>query len=308
MNKLNIDKISKKAVSFALSNKKLVLEATAFAFSLVLIAFVATIVGKARAERREREILEKEALERSAEREEKIAMIRAVVEKLPPKTQKALRVDDIDTFISDTKSAAAFYRSSVRDGVSLLYLCDKKHALPQGYAPSDLVSLTSGSTYTVGRTGINLRRDAAVALDTMAAAAVKDGVKLSVNSAYRSYEYQKVVFNRWVQIDGEEEAERESSRPGTSQHQLGTAIDFGSIDESFYYTKECQWLTAHAQEYGWSLSFPDGYENETGYKWECWHFRYIGIPACRYQKKYFGDIQQFMLEFLDAWVNLYPPM
>ena len=57
----------------------------------------------------------------------------------------------------------------------------------------------------------------------------------------------------------------------------------------------------NAAKYGWSLSFPQGYEDVTGYMWECWHFRYIGEEACRFQKKWFSDIQQFMIEFLDAW-------
>ena len=303
----NIDfaKIQKKITDFAVKNKKTVLLATAGLFLLAAVCALSASIGASRAEKRERQAqLEREAEQKAAE-EAKLQAVREVASRLSPRAQSAIKIDNLDSFINDVLAAAQFYRSSVRDGVSLLYLCDKKHFLPDGYAPSDLVQLTSGATYSVGRAGIYLRRDAAVALDTMAVAAIKDGVKLAVNSAYRSYEYQKTVFNRWVQIDGEKEAERESSRPGTSQHQLGTAVDFGSIDETFFYTKECKWLYEHAAEYGWSLSFPDGYEDATGYKWECWHFRYIGIPACRFQKKYFSDIQQFMLEFLDEWIKIH---
>ena len=306
MNKTDFSEISRKITDFALANKKMILRSTAMLFLIILVALIASCVGSARAEKRAKEAEAALAMEQKARENAKLEAVRSVVARLSPRAQAAIKIDNLDTFLSDVLSAAQFYRSSVRDGVSLLYLCDKKHYLPAGYAPSDLVQLTTGSTYTVGRAGIYLRRDAAVALDTMAAAAIKSGIKLPVNSAYRSFEYQKTVFNRWVQIDGEEEAERESSRPGTSQHQLGTAVDFGSIDETFFYTKECRWLYEHAAEYGWSLSFPDGYEDVTGYKWECWHFRYIGIPACRFQKKYFSDIQQFMLEFLDEWVKAYP--
>ena len=295
-----------KAVQYALDNKKLILRATAFTLALFVLIVISCCVGSSRAKKRLANLEQEMEESRLAAEKAKSDAIFAVVSTLSPRAQAAIKIDDIDAFLADVNTAIVFYRSSIRDGVSLLYLCDKTHYLPTGYAPSDLVQLSSGSTYSVGRSGIYLRRDAAVALDTMAAAAIKDGIKLPVNSAYRSYEYQKTVFNRWVQIDGEEEAERESSRPGTSQHQLGTAIDFGSIDETFFYTKECKWLYAHAAEYGWSLSFPDGYEDVTGYKWECWHFRYIGIPACRFQKKYFSDIQQFMLEFLDAWIKKYP--
>ena len=60
-------------------------------------------------------------------------------------------------------------------------------------------------------------------------------------------------------------------------------------------------LAENAGDYGWSLSFPDGYEDVTGYRWECWHFRYLGIPAVEFQRKWFSDVQQFMLEFIHAW-------
>ena len=98
-----------------------------------------------------------------------------------------------------------------------------------------------------------------------------------------------------------EEAERESARPGTSQHQLGSAIDFGSITDDFDETTMGKWLYANASKYGWSLSFPKNYEDITGYRWECWHFRYIGVPACQMQRKWFGNVQQYMLEFIDLW-------
>ena len=135
----------------------------------------------------------------------------------------------------------------------------------------------------------------------MAAEALKNGYKIYAGSTYRSYEYQKNLFQKWVRIDGLEEAERESAREGTSQHQLGTAIDFGSIEDSFIETSQGKWLNEHSEEYGWSLSFPQGYEDVTGFRWECWHFRYIGIEACKFQKKWFNDVQQYMMEFIDAW-------
>ena len=300
--KTNNDKITQ----FALAHKSLILKATALVSALFILIAISCCVGSSRAKKRLATMEKEMEAEAIAKEKAKFQMANAVISKLSSRAQAAIKIDNIDEFLADASSAALFYRSSIRDGVSLLYLCDKKHYLPSGYAPTDLVQLSSGPTYSVGRSGIYLRREAAVALDTMATEAAREEIKLAVNSAYRSYEYQQTVFARWVQIDGEEEAERESSRPGTSQHQLGTAVDFGSIDESFFYTKECKWLYEHAANYGWSLSFPDGYEDVTGYKWECWHFRYIGIPACRFQKKYFSDIQQFMLEFLDVWVKTYP--
>lgn len=190
-----------------------------------------------------------------------------------------------------------------QDDLSLYYLIDKNHLVDENYVPTHLVKLQSNDFYVVNKNDIYLREDAELALREMAGNAKKDGITLDVSSTYRSYQYQKNLFDYWVKVDGLEEAERESAKPGTSQHQLGVAIDFGSIDDDYDLTPAGRWMYEHASEYGWSLSFPKGYEDVTGYRWECWHFRYIGIEACKFQKKWFGDVQQFMLEFLDEWKN-----
>ena len=132
----------------------------------------------------------------------------------------------------------------------------------------------------------------------------KDGITLVVSSTFRSYDYQKMIYERNVKQMGKEAADRESAVPGTSQHQLGTAVDFGSITDDFAETKAGKWLEANAMKYGWSLSFPQGYEPVTGYRWECWHYRYIGIPACAFQEKWFKNVQQYMMEFIYAWKQL----
>ena len=132
----------------------------------------------------------------------------------------------------------------------------------------------------------------------MGQAANKASVTLVVASAYRSYRYQKSLFARYASQYGESEAERFSARAGTSQHQLGTVFDFGSVSDAYAQTKAGKWLAENAAKFGFSLSFPQGYEKVTGYKWECWHFRYIGVQACEMQSKWFSDIQQYMLEVL----------
>jgi len=179
-------------------------------------------------------------------------------------------------------------------------LVDKKHSLPAGYAPSDLVTLTDGS-YRVSRNGLTLRRTAATALDEMAKAARADGVTLVASSTYRSYEYQTQVYNRNVREMGQEAADRESARPGHSQHQTGLVVDFGSIDDSFAATAAGRWMTANAPRFGWSLSFPDGYEAVTGYRWESWHYRYVGKGLAAFIDNYFDGIQQYALRFLHEW-------
>jgi D-alanyl-D-alanine carboxypeptidase len=188
----------------------------------------------------------------------------------------------------------------LNDDPYLWALVDKAHALPEGYVPGDLVELTGGS-YEVSRRGLLLREAAAEALEEMAAAARAEGITLTASSTYRSYDYQTEVYGRNVRESGQETADRESARPGRSQHQLGLVADFGSIDDSFAGTAEGRWMAANAGRFGWSLSFPPGYEALTGYRWESWHYRYVGRDLCAFIDTYFDGIQQYALQFIDAW-------
>ncbi len=187
------------------------------------------------------------------------------------------------------------------DSEGLLVLADKSHSLGPDYAPDDIVPLGKNRAYVPGREGLSLRAPAEEALHRMALAAKGDGITLTASSSYRSYEYQRTVYEREVRLYGKETADRQSARPGTSQHQLGTAVDFGSITDAFADTAAGKWLKAHGPAWGWSLSFPEGYESVTGYRWESWHWRYVGAEAAAFQKKWFNDVQQFMLEFIEAW-------
>ena len=190
-------------------------------------------------------------------------------------------------------------------GDPFLYtLVDKSHALPPGYAPDDLALLAGvegGDSYRISRHGLLLRKTAAEALEEMAAAAKAEGIVLTVGSAYRSYDYQVEVYNRIVGELGQEAADRESARPGHSQHQTGLALDFAPIDDSFAALPEGKWVLANAGRFGWSLSFPDGYESVTGYRWESWHYRYTGKDMVSFIDTYFGGIQQYALRFLHEW-------
>jgi D-alanyl-D-alanine carboxypeptidase len=180
----------------------------------------------------------------------------------------------------------------------LLVLVDKAHPLPSDAVPPDLVSLND-YRLSVSRKELQLRKSIMPAVLAMDNAARAAGAPLLYSSSYRSYDYQADVYARAVQQEGQAQADRESARPGASQHQLGTVIDFGSITDAFADTRQGRWLAAHAWEYGFSLSYPDGYEAVTGYRHESWHYRYITKPAARLQREFFGDVQQYMLVFLN---------
>jgi D-alanyl-D-alanine carboxypeptidase len=187
----------------------------------------------------------------------------------------------------------------LKEAAGLLVLVDKKHSLPPGWEPPDLVNLKD-YPLRISRQDFQLRAVVMPALLEMAQAASRDGAPLLLSSTYRSEVYQRTVYSRNVRELGQAAADRESARPGHSQHQLGTVIDFGSISDDFAGTKMERWLDANAWKYGFSLSFPDGLEELTGYRYESWHFRYIGRPAAEMARVFFGGVQQFLLEFLHS--------
>ncbi len=221
--------------------------------------------------------------------------LQRVIASLPIRTQQGIANGDPAEFVADLEAVLA------ADTDGLLVLVDKQHPLPEGYAPADIVALEQNDAYLLNRSDLSLRVPVEQALRRMALAAKEDGITLLASSTYRSYDYQVTVYERNVRQMGQTAADRESARPGTSQHQTGTVVDFGSITDEFADTAAGKWLAANAASFGWSLSFPQGYEDVTGYRWECWHYRYIGEEAAAFQKKWFSDVQQFMLEFIDAW-------
>lgn len=182
----------------------------------------------------------------------------------------------------------------------LFVLVDKSTPLPEDYVPEDLVDLTEyQDRLTLNREGLSLRKVIMPDLLAMVEDAAREGITLDLSSTYRSYAYQEWLFQYWVDQLGRERAERSSARPGSSQHQLGTAIDFGSVTGPFAQHPAGRWLAEKGWRYGFSLSYPQEYEEVTGYIYEPWHFRYITRPGTRLERFFFDGIQQYFLEFWD---------
>jgi zinc D-Ala-D-Ala carboxypeptidase len=153
---------------------------------------------------------------------------------------------------------------------------DKTRSLqPPGYLPPDLVGVDAHGRPCPG-SNLSVRGIAQPALQAMIAAAARDGVDLSVVSAFRSYDTQVATYNYWVGQLGQAEGDRRSAKPGHSEHQLGLALDFNLLDDSFGGSKEGKWLAENAWKYGFAMSYPPGKESITGYTYEPWHFRYVG--------------------------------
>lgn len=129
-----------------------------------------------------------------------------------------------------------------------------------------------------------VRKATATALETMVAAAKQEDAQLNLQSGYRSYSFQISLYNRYVKEQGQSVADSQSARPGFSEHQTGFAADLGSVshpecdvEECFGTTLEGKWLTANAYKYGFIIRYPQNMQSVTGYIYEPWHVRYVGV-------------------------------
>lgn len=178
-------------------------------------------------------------------------------------------------------------KNSIDDATSIWVVVNKQRPLPAGYTPNDL-------TYVSGE---QVRSVAAGPLNNLIAAARKDGINLSILSAFRSYDYQKNLYNSYVSKDGVSEADRYSARPGHSEHQTGLAVDLGNgqcdLQTCFGETPAGKWLQKHSYEYGFIIRYGKGQENLTSYQYEPWHLRYVGADLAYQLQTNSQTLEQF---------------
>lgn len=154
-----------------------------------------------------------------------------------------------------------------------LVLVNKFHKLDENYEPEDLV-IIEGNQYA--------KKVTALAYQKMKTDAAKVGLDLAINSAYRSYETQNIIYNRYKSQNGLAWADSYSARPGYSEHQTGLALDITSNSsnfDTFENTKEFTWLQDNAHKYGFFLRYGKNKEYITGYNYESWHYRYVGVDV-----------------------------
>lgn len=166
-------------------------------------------------------------------------------------------------------------------------LVNKFFKLPDHYVPKYLVTpdvrfIDGGKTEKD-----KMQRVAASALKKLFDAAKRDHVPLAGVSAYRSLKMQTRLFDYYSNIDGKKQALKYSALPGTSEHETGLAIDVSGISgtyaasTAFNTTPEARWLARYACDYGFIVRYPKGKEEVTGYEYEAWHIRYVGVKAAR---------------------------
>jgi len=135
----------------------------------------------------------------------------------------------------------------------------------------------------------------------MVDAAKGDGIKLYNISSYRSYSTQSGLYNNYVNNNGKEAADRFSARAGYSEHQTGLATDINTASSADHFenTKEYQWLINNCHKYGFILRYPQGREYITGYKFEPWHYRYVGVDVATYVMKNNITFEEYYAYFVD---------
>lgn len=169
------------------------------------------------------------------------------------------------------------------DPASIWTLVNKERAIPTDYVPPELV-VAGVSTRSNATTDEKLVRQTIISpLTQMFEAAFKEGHSLMVGSAYRSAITQDSLFETYVARVGYEQANQYSAHPGHSEHQTGLAVDISTVSQQCYLaecfigTADGQWLADNAYKFGFHLRYPKGQETITGYNFEPWHYRYVGI-------------------------------
>lgn len=185
-----------------------------------------------------------------------------VKEKEVPKLTTNTSTNDTENIVVGTSSKG--YTIKKVNGiyyVNGILIANKTYALPSSYAPGGLLNPFMN------------------AFNSMQTDAATQGIVLSIISGYRSYSKQNNLYNNYANKDGKALADTYSARPGHSEHQTGLAADITSLDQNFINTPEGQWLNNNCYKYGFIIRYPKGKENITGYMYEPWHIRYVGVEV-----------------------------
>ena len=167
-------------------------------------------------------------------------------------------------------------------------LVNKKYGLPKDYNPGE-------------------SKEARSEFERMKKDASKSNIYLNAFSTFRSYSYQYNLYWNYVKRDGQEKADTYSAKPGYSEHQTGLAFDIGGknsklwANDGFHNTTEAKWLANNAHNYGFILRYPKGKEHITGYKYESWHYRYVGVELA---KKIYNSglcLEEYLGEYKNGW-------
>ena len=173
------------------------------------------------------------------------------------------------------------------NGLFLLVNKDPENHLDPSYKAEDLEPI---KYYAADRNKYTrfMRAEAAEAFHRLVETAAEEGIDIVMTTAYRSYEFQQILWDNYVAQKGEEEANKTSARPGESEHQTGLAVDLSTSEidyrnsSDFADTAAGRWVAENAHKFGFILRFPEDKTDITGYSYEPWHIRYVVLTAAAY--------------------------
>ena len=187
-----------------------------------------------------------------------------------------LSIEEIVTEVNIGLDQDPYTNTEETPYLNTTYLLVNKYLyLPATYIPEKLERIDS--EYTSGNK--QLVQEAKLSFEQMANDAKNEGYTIRAISAYRSYQYQQTLYEKYVLQDGRENADTYSARPGHSEHQTGLVVDIDNGKQDFNRfeeTEEFKWMLENSANYGFILRYPKGKEHITGYNYEAWHFRYVG--------------------------------
>jgi D-alanyl-D-alanine carboxypeptidase len=164
----------------------------------------------------------------------------------------------------------------------ILVIANKYYKLSSDFVPKDLVRIDTKYAVDNDRWVIPIVKEN---FEKMASDMKKLNLTIQAKSAYRSYQTQAILYNDYVKANGKASADTFSAQAGYSEHQTGLAVDvragtgnYGTFQQS----KEYEWMIQNAHKYGFILRYPENKTNITGYKFESWHFRYVGVDIAKY--------------------------
>lgn len=197
-------------------------------------------------------------------------------------------IEETDTDDDESSSEASTppdTPTKITNTDSLTVLVNKIYYLDADYVPNNLVvpdvkfSYSDPSEYEKSY----MQQEAAIALEQLFDAAKSESIHLFAVSGYRSYSRQKTIYENNLRNKGEEYTNKYSAQPGHSEHQTGLVMDVScdsvgyDLVTEFENTKEGQWLAENCHKYGFIIRYPKDKTSITGYEYEPWHIRYVGI-------------------------------
>ena len=196
-------------------------------------------------------------------------------------------VEDVVTYVNIGLDQPYFTNmDTIQDTKNPLMLINKYHKLPDGYEPVDLTPTPNacviGEDYSCQSEPQYLVKEVAEAFEKLVEAGKQEGINIKAIASYRSFAYQKNLYDYYANTEGKDYADQYYARPGQSEHNSGLAVDvtldnenFNEIEKSPHY----QWLLDHINAYGFILRYEEDKVPVTGYNYESWHLRYVGKDA-----------------------------